>query len=94
MQQTETITQYVGKNTSIESYCISIAFFRPTTDSNDVFVNDVPIEAGQTLTIAQNEGDLDTTRYKINFGSAVGSTNELYVIRIVPKNLPQGLFVN
>lgn len=88
--QTETLTQYVGTNTSLESYCISIAFYRPTSNSNNVFVNDVPIEAGQTLTIAQNEGDLDTTRYKINFTSA-GYTNELYVIRIVPKTLPQGV---
>lgn len=92
--QTETITQYVGKNTSIESYCISIAFFRPTSLSNPVYVNDIPIEAGQTLTIAQNEGDLDTTRYKINFGSTGGSTNELYVIRIVPKTLPPDLFTS
>ena len=92
IQQTETQTQYVGtNNAAIESYCISIAFYRPTTGSNSVFVNDVPIEAGQTLTIAQNEGDLDTTRYRINFVSS-GGTNELYVIKIVPKNLPQGLY--
>ena len=92
MQQTETQTQYVGNGSSIESYCISIAFYRPTTGSNNVYVNDVPIEAGQTLTIAQNEGDLDTTRYQIKFSSS-GGTNELYVIKVVPKNLPQGFFL-
>lgn len=90
--QTTTTTQYVGKNTSIESYCISIAFFRPTTLTNAVFVNDIPVEAGQTLTISQNEGDLDTTKYNIVFGSAVGSTNELYVIKIIPKTVPPHSF--
>lgn len=91
MRQTETQTQYVGNSSAIESYCISIAFYRPTTGSNNVFVNDVPIEAGQTLTIAQNESDLDTTRYRINFSSS-GGTNELYVIKIVPKDLPSDFF--
>jgi hypothetical protein len=82
--QTETTTLYVGKNQPLESYCISIAFFRPTT-SNNVSVNGVPIEAGQTLTISQNEGDLDTTKYNVVFTSSA-STNELYVIKILPKN--------
>ena len=90
--QTTTTSQYVGKNTSIESYCISIAFFRPTTLTNAVYINDIPIEAGQTLTIAQNEGDLDTTKYNIVFGSTVGSTNELYVIKIIPKTVPEHSF--
>jgi hypothetical protein len=90
--QTTTISQYVGKNTSIESYCISIAFFRPTTLTNAVYVNDIPIEAGQTLTIAQNEGDYDTTKYNIVFGSTVGSTNELYIIKIIPKTVPEHQF--
>jgi hypothetical protein len=88
---TQTQTEFIGKNnTGIESYCISIAFYRPTltrsgAPTNDVLINNIPVEAGRTFTIAQNVGDLDTTRYEANFISVAGGENELYVIRIVPQ---------
>ena len=87
---TETQTEYIGKNnTGIESYCISIAFYRPTLSragnpTNDVLINNIPIEAGRTFTVAQNVGDLDQTRYQANFLPVATGDNELYVIRIVP----------
>jgi hypothetical protein len=80
--KTYTDVQYYGKNDNIESYCISVAFFRPT-GSNSVFVNGLPIEAGQTFSINQNVGDIDTSQYSIVFQNT-GSTNELYVVRVLP----------
>jgi hypothetical protein len=61
--------------------CYAIAFFRPST-SNPVSVNGVPIEAGQTLSIEQNVGDEDWSRYDVVFYSGA-ATNELYVLRTV-----------
>lgn len=89
--RTETTTEFHGENfDGLESYCISIAFFRPTLSragnpTNDVLVNGIPIEAGATFRIGQNVGDLDTSRYDIAFLPGVGD-NEIYVIRILPKD--------
>ena len=90
--QTETTTEFhADNNEGIESYCISIAFYRPTLSragnpTSDVIVNNIPIEAGATFRIGQNVGDLDTTGYALNFLPAVGTDNELYIIRITPKD--------
>lgn len=77
---TNTTTFFVGKNTMVTSDCIAIAFFRPTASSNDVMVNGVPIEAGQTLAVSQVDGNIDRTQYEVVFTN-IGNTNELYVIR-------------
>lgn len=90
--RTQTVTEFHGENfDGLESYCISIAFFRPTLSragnaSSDVLVNGIPIEAGATFRIGQNVGDLDTSRYDIVFLPGMGTDNELYVIRILPGN--------
>lgn len=79
---TETIINTYGRNTSIDSECISIAFRRPT-GSNPFQVNGIPIEDGQTLTISQNVGDLDMSKYIITFQTGAAA-NEAWVIKIVP----------
>jgi hypothetical protein len=45
----------------------------------------MPIADGQTFSINQNVGDIDTSMYEIVFGTG-GTGNELYVVRIVPKD--------
>lgn len=82
--KTETLINTYGKNTAIDSMCISIAFYRPT-GSNPFQVNGIPVEDGRTLTISQNVGDLDYSKYIITFQAGAGS-NECYVIKIVPEN--------
>lgn len=82
---TETIINTYGKNQAIDSECISIAFRRPT-GSNPFQVNGIPIEDGQTLTISQNVGDLDMSKYIITFQAGAGA-NEAWVIKIVPTDL-------
>lgn len=84
MRETYTLTEYFGKNDFITANCISIAFYRPQ-GSNPVYVNAMPIGDGQTFTINQNVGELDTSKYEIVFESG-GATNELYVVRVLPKN--------
>jgi len=64
----------------VTSNCIAIAFYRPTTGSNDVSVNGIPIEAGNTLSISQNVGDLDVSIYEVKFTSSA-SQNKLFVLR-------------
>lgn len=82
MRKTRTITEFFGSQDFIVSNCISIAFTRPT-GANPVYVNGMPIGDGQTFTINQNVGELDTTNYEIVFGAGAGD-NELYVVRVVP----------
>lgn len=80
---TETIINTYGKNTAIDSQCISIAFHRPT-GSAAFQVNGIPIEDGRTFTISQNVGDIDESKYIITFTGA--GVKECYVIKIVPRD--------
>lgn len=83
MARTTTESMYFGRSQQINADgCYAISFFRPST-SNDVTVNDIPLEAGQTLSIKQNVGDEDYSTYDIVFRSSA-STNEMYVTRIMP----------
>jgi hypothetical protein len=90
MAITRTQVLFYGKSTYVEADgCFSIAFFRPTTNSDiavtsNVSVAGVPLEAGQTLTIEQNVGDQDFTSYEITFYPDGGTANELYVIKVMP----------
>lgn len=79
---TNTTFEFVGQTKSITADCFAISFFRPTT-SNPVSINGLPIEAGQTLTIEQNVGQIDRSHYDVVFGAGVNS-NELHIIRIIP----------
>lgn len=89
MRKTYTITEFFGKNDFIISNCFSISFTRPT-GTNPVYVNGLPIADGQTFSINQNVGDIDTSNYEIVFGAGAGD-NELYVVRIVPVDLPDSV---
>ena len=83
--KTITLSQFIGKSQIIDGEgCLSIAFYRPS-DTNPVIVGGVPIESGKTLSIAQNVGDGDYSRYDVFFTiTTPGSINELYVIKIMP----------
>jgi hypothetical protein len=47
-----------------------------------VQVNGIPLAAGQTLSISQNVGDIDNSRYEIRFDDS--GLNELWVVRVIP----------
>jgi hypothetical protein len=82
--KTNTTNFFVAEDTMITSNCIAIAFFRPSTLTNDVSVNGIPIEAGDTLSVSQNVGDFDVSQYEVKFTSLGGSNvNKLHVIRVL-----------
>jgi hypothetical protein len=78
--KTNTTNFFVGEETMVTSNCIAIAFYRPTSGTNDVSVNGVPIEAGSTLSISQNVGDFDVSQYEVKFTNT-GGANKLFVMR-------------
>jgi hypothetical protein len=82
MSRTTTQTNFYGRSTSIESYCLAISFTRPSTGTSEVQINGLPLAAGQTLSISQNVGDIDNSRYEIRFDNA--GLNELWVVRVLP----------
>jgi len=82
MSRTTTQTNFYGRSTSIESYCLAISFTRPSTGTSEVQINGLPLALGQTLSISQNVGDIDNSRYEIRFDNA--GLNELWVVRVLP----------
>lgn len=85
--KTTLISNTIAKSQALDSDCVSIMFHR-TQGSNPVKVNGIPIPDGQTLTISQNAGDLDVTKYEVRFYPGNNPTfNELIVARIVPENI-------
>lgn len=86
--KTELISNAYRTSTGIDSDCISIMFHRPT-NTGAFSVNGIPVPDGETLTISQNKGDLDTTKYIIRFASNTDATNQCVVAKIVPFNLEQ-----
>jgi len=82
MSRTTTQTNFYGRSTSIDSYCLAISFTRPSTGTSEVQINGLPLAAGQTLSISQNVGDIDNSRYEIRFDNA--GLNELWVVRVLP----------
>ena len=85
---TETITNTYRKSTGIDSQCISIMFHRPA-NTGAFSVNGIPVPDGETLSISQNKGDLDGTKYEILFSNNADATNQAIVVKIVPKDLNQ-----
>lgn len=89
MSKNRTFFEFIGKNGTVHADgCVSIAFVRPSTDAlatNEVYIEGFQLEAGKSLTIAQNVGDVDVSDYHVVFESGADA-NELYVIKIVPTN--------
>ena len=80
---TEVIFDYVTIPKMVTSDCIAIAFFRPTSGTVATSINGLPLEAGQTLYIEQNVGDIDRTQYQVTFPGAQAGI--LHVMRTVNK---------
>jgi len=68
---------------TVTSFCVGITFQVPTT-SNACRVNGYLIPAGGSLEITQSTDNMDVSKYTFSFASGSG-TNELNVIRLVPK---------
>lgn len=79
--KTITETYTIAKSERVESNCLAILFFIPST-SNRATINGVPVAAGDSLQIEQSYGYIDTTWYDVVFSAGAGA-NELVVSRVL-----------
>lgn len=67
---------YTETELDVDSFCNDIIFYNGAAVT--VYVNGFPVAAGGTLSISGNEGEINTTKYKLSFN---GGTGSVYVIR-------------
>lgn len=67
---------YTETELDVDSFCNDILFYNGAAAT--VYINGFPVASGGTLIITGNEGEINTTKYKLSFNGGVGS---VYVIR-------------
>jgi len=67
---------YTEAQLDVDSFCNDILFYNGAAAT--VYVNGFPVAAGGTLIITGNEGEINTTKYKLSFN---GETGTVYVVR-------------
>lgn len=67
---------YTGNQLDVDSFCNDILFYNGAAAT--VYVNGFPVASGGTLIITGNEGEINTTKYKLSFN---GGTGSVYVVR-------------
>jgi len=67
---------YTELETDVDSFCNDILFYNSAATT--VYVNGFPVATGGTLVINGNEGEVNTTKYKLSFN---GGTGSVFVIR-------------
>jgi len=67
---------YTERELDVDSFCNDILFYNGAAAT--VYVNGFPVASGGTLIVTGNEGEINTTKYKLSFN---GSTGSVYVIR-------------
>lgn len=67
---------YTELETDVDSFCNDILFYNSAATT--VYVNGFPVATGGTLVINGNEGEINTTKYKLSFN---GGTGSVFVIR-------------
>lgn len=68
---------YSETQLDVDSNCNAILFNNQAAAT--VFVNGFPVASGGVLFIDANEGELNTTRYRLSFGA--GNTGQVFVMR-------------
>lgn len=78
MRKYQTETQvYDETQLDVDSNCNDILFYNSTGAT--IFVNAFPVASGGVYEISGNEGEINTTKYKLNFTG--GNTGLVYVTR-------------
>ena len=67
---------YTERELDVDSFCNDIIFYNGSAAT--VYVNGFPVAPTGTLSISGNEGEVNTTKYKLSFN---GGTGSVYVIR-------------
>jgi hypothetical protein len=80
----ESITDFqnISLPKMVQSNCMSISFINKGTV--DATINGLTLAANETIEVSQPNAFIDRTQYQVSF--AAGGTNNLLVIRILPKN--------
>lgn len=67
--------EFLTKPTIVQSHYNAITFINASTISTDIiYVNNVPIGLGQSLSIEGNQNEIDTTVYTISMGTSTTAT--------------------
>lgn len=87
--KTNTICEYLAEGAKKKYNCLAVEFMVPEnisggTTYNNVFVNGRLIIPGESFSISQGDGYVDTCQYDIVFSGA--NTSALYVTYVVPDN--------
>lgn len=76
--------KFITLPTVIHANCNAITFINNSTSLTDVaYINNVPIQPNQSLSIEGNENEVDKTVYNISFGTSTTAT--LIVLQKVNK---------
>lgn len=70
--KTEVQAYHAPNNVDVDSFCIDILFYNGCAAT--IYVNGFPVSAGATYTISGNEGELNTTKYKLGFNGQTAGT--------------------
>lgn len=67
--------EFLTKPTIIQSHYNAITFINGSTAATDIiYVNNVPLGIGQSLSIDGNSDEIDTTVYNISMGTSTTAT--------------------
>lgn len=70
--KTETQAYHAPNDTDVDSFCIDIMFLNLC--ANTVYINGFPVANNATLEVNGNEGEINTTKYKIGFNGQTTGT--------------------
>ena len=67
--------EFLTKPTIVQSHYNAITFINGSTISTDIiYVNNVPLGLGQSLSIEGNNNEIDTTVYTVSMGTSTTAT--------------------
>ena len=67
--------EFLTKPTIVQSHYNAITFINGSTSALDIiYINNVPLNTGQSLSIEGNFGEMDTTVYNVSMGTSTTAT--------------------
>ena len=67
--------EFLTKQTIIQSHYNAITFINGSTTATDIiYVNNIPLAIGQSLSIEGNANEIDTTVYNVGMGTSTTAT--------------------
>lgn len=67
--------EFLTKPTIIQSHYNAITFINGSTSATDIiYINNIPLAIGQSLSIEGNANEIDTTVYNVGMGTSITAT--------------------